>query len=202
MYIAIYLIVWFASFAMMVREGLWSNAIALVNILVSGLVAFGFYSPLTVYLDEMFDGQYTYVLDFVCIWGLFVVSMVVCRTVTELASRTRMRFKNPIDPIGGPAVGLIAGWAMAAFVMATLHTSPMPKDAYGGSLVYDASEVDNAFFLTSPDIAWLKFFERVSRIDSLGNPRQDKFSAKAWVRFYADHRESFSKAPSIRVRRS
>ena len=37
---------------MMVREGLWSNTITLVNIIISGLVAFGFYSPLVVYLDE------------------------------------------------------------------------------------------------------------------------------------------------------
>ena len=46
MYWAIYVIVLFAGLAMMVREGLWSNTISLVNIFVSGLVAFGFYSPL------------------------------------------------------------------------------------------------------------------------------------------------------------
>ena len=54
---------------MMVREGLWSNAITLVNIIISGLVAFGFYSPLVIYLDEMLDGQYTYLLDFVAHLG-------------------------------------------------------------------------------------------------------------------------------------
>jgi len=202
MYIAVYLIVLFVGFAMMVREGLWSNAIALVNILVSGLVAFGFYSPLAIYLDEMLDGQYTYVLDFVCIWGLFVVAMVICSSLTGMASRVRMRFKNPIDPIGGPVVGLLAAWSLAAFVMATLHTSPMPKDAFGGGLVYDSNEVDNAFYLTAPDIGWLKFVERMSRPDSLGRGERGGFSAKAWVQIYADHREKFSKAPGIRVRRS
>ena len=48
MYSVIYLAVWFAGSSMFVREGLWSNAISLVNILVSGLVAFGFYSPLAI----------------------------------------------------------------------------------------------------------------------------------------------------------
>ena len=40
-----------------------------------------------------------------------------------------MRFKHPIDPVGGPLVGFIAAWVLASFTMATLHTSPMPKDA-------------------------------------------------------------------------
>src|SRR3972149_8162184 len=141
---AIYFAAFFASLAMMVREGLWSNTISLVNILISGLVAFGFYSPVAIYLDEMLDGQYTYLLDFVCIWGLFTLAMVVCRGVTGFASGTRMRFKNPIDPVGGPLVALIAAWAMAALVMATLHTAPMPKDAFSGTLIHDVAEVDSA----------------------------------------------------------
>ena len=91
---------------MMVREGLWSNTITLVNIIISGLVAFGFYSPLAIYLDEMLDGEYTYLLDFVTIWGLFVITMLVCRIGDGSGFRKRgMRFKNPIDPIGGPMVG-------------------------------------------------------------------------------------------------
>ncbi len=72
MYWAIYLFVLFAGLAMMVREGLWSNTIALVNIFISGLVAFGFYSPIVVYLDEdVTSGQHTYWLDFAIIWALF-----------------------------------------------------------------------------------------------------------------------------------
>ena len=71
MYWAIYVIVLFAGIAMMVREGLWSNAITLVNIIISGLVAFGFYSPLVIYLDEMTDGEHTYWLDFAVIWALY-----------------------------------------------------------------------------------------------------------------------------------
>jgi uncharacterized membrane protein required for colicin V production len=203
MFWAIYFVAFFASWAMMVREGLWSNVISLVNILVSGLVAFACYSPLAIYLDEMLDGQYTYLLDFVCIWGLFVVTMLVCRAATGLASRTRMRFKNPIDPVGGPLVALVGAWAMAAFVMATLHTAPMPKEAFSGKLIHDASEVDTAFALTAPDLGWLRFVERVTRSDAFGHAAGGGFSARAFVQIYADHREKFGKAnaPWIVVRR-
>jgi uncharacterized membrane protein required for colicin V production len=194
MFWAIYLAVLFAAWAMMVREGLWSNAITFVNIVVSGLVAYGFYSPLVVYLDELTGGSNTYFLDFVVIWALFVATMVVCRTVTGAASQTRMRFKNPIDPVGGPLVGLVAAWTLAAFVMATLHTTPMPPDAFGGKLVHSEGDVAAASALTSPDLGWLRFVQRVSNHDALGSSGTTAFKAWAFVEIYADHREKFSKS--------
>src|SRR4051794_29797524 len=106
MYLAFLAIVMFAGIAMTVREGVWSNALTLINIIVSGLVAFGFYSPLVVYLDEQVtNGQHTYWLDFAILWGLYGLTMLVMRTLTGAASKTRMRFKNPIDPAAGPVVG-------------------------------------------------------------------------------------------------
>lgn len=204
MYTVIYLAVWFAGSAMLVREGLWSNVISLVNILISGLVAFSFYSPLAIYLDEMLDGEFTYLLDFVTIWALFVITMLICRAATGLASTTKMRFKNPIDPVGGPLVGELASWALAAFVMATLHTSPMPKEAFGGSLVYTDSEVESNNALFNPDLGWLRFVQRVTKPDAFGHSSGGGFSAKAFVQIYADHREKYEKANAswIRVRRS
>jgi hypothetical protein len=205
MFLVIYLAVWFASLAMMVREGLWNNTITFINILVSGLVAFSFYQPLSIYLDEMLEGEFTYALDFVTIWGLFVITMLVGRLLTGLASDTRLRFKNPIDPVGGPLVALLASWTLAAFVMATLHTSPMPKDAFGGGLLRSNDDVASASALMSPDLGWLRFVERVTKADALGHSGgAGAFSASAFVQIYADHREKFDKANAsmFRVRRS
>src|SRR5882757_6895500 len=183
MYLAAYAIVLFAGWAMMVREGLWSNTISLVNIFISGLVAFGFYSPLVVYLDEgLSNGQHTYWLDFAIIWGLFAISMLICRTLTGSLSKTRMRFKHPIDAVGGPLVGFFAAWVLASFTLATLHTSPMPKDAFGGKLNY--TDADSAFFLTTPDAAWLRFVESMSQPIALGGSSTDQFGAKGFVKIY------------------
>jgi hypothetical protein len=193
MFWAIYLATFFAGVAMMVREGLWSNTIALVNIFVSGLVAFGFYSPLALYLDEQLSGPYTYLLDFLCLWLLFVVTMLVCRALTGLASRTRMRFKNPIDPVGGPVVAIVAAWILAAFTMATLHTVPMTQDAFGGKLMHSDSEVESQSALLAPDLGWLRFVQSVSGSDSFGSGAKNAFSAKAFVKIYTDHRTKFGK---------
>jgi hypothetical protein len=184
---------------MTVREGIWSNTITLVSIFVSGLVAFGFYSAIVVYLDEeVTDGQHTYWLDFCVLWALFCATVVLCRSLTGVASKTRLRFKNPIDPAGGPIVGILAAWVMAAFTLATLHTSPMPKDAFSGKLVYD---VGSASILTQPDVAWLRFVETMSTADALGAANTGKFTAKGFVTIYGDHRDKFDKAPTFIVKR-
>jgi hypothetical protein len=199
MYWTIYGIVIFAGLAMMVREGLWSNTIMLVNILISGLVAFGFYSPLVIYLDELSDGKHTYWLDFPVIWALFVVAMLICRAFTSAASKTRLRFKNPIDPVGGPLIGLMAAWVLAGFTTATLHMSPMPKDAFNGKLVY--ADVASQSAVTSPDAAWLRFFETMSQPVALGSSATIQFDANTFIKIYQQRREKFEKATSMIVSR-
>ena len=200
MYWAIYLLVLFAGLAMMVREGLWSNTISLVNIFISGLVAFGFYSPIVVYLDEeVTSGQHTYWLDFAIIWALFSASMVICRSLTAAFSKTRMRFKHPIDPFGGPIVAFIAAWVLASFALATLHTSPMPKDQFSGKLNY--TDADTASFITSPDAAWLRFVESLSQPAAMGDSSTDRIGAKSFVKIYGDRREKFEKATTFVVKR-
>jgi uncharacterized membrane protein required for colicin V production len=200
MYWAFYLIVLFAGLAMTVREGLWSNAITLINITISGIVAFAFYSPVVIYLDEMADGEHTYWLDFAVIWALYAATIVVFRALTAAASKTRMRFKHPIDPVGGPLVGFITAWVLAAFTLATLHLSPMPKDAFSGKLATPA-DVETASLMTSPDAAWLRFIERMSAQTALGNTPANLFTAKDFVALYANRRAQFEKNSSLVVDR-
>jgi len=201
MYTAFYAIVVFAGLAMMVREGLWSNTITLVNIIVAGLVAFGFYSPLVVYIDEqMTNGQHTYWLDFVIIWAVYIVAFLILRTLTAAASKTRMRFKHPIDPAGGPLMGFVAAWVLASFTLATLHVSPMPKDAFGGRLV-NQQTVQVALLASQPDAAWLRFVERMAAPMALGSASTQDFIAANWVKFYSDHRAALEKSPKLIVDR-
>jgi hypothetical protein len=187
---------------MMVREGLWSNTITLLTIIVSGLVAFGFYSPLVVYLnEEVTDGQHTYWLDFAVIWGLYLVTYVILRSMTGAASKTRMRYKHPIDAVGGPLMGLFAAWVLASFTMATLHVSPRPKEAFGGNLA-SFGEVTSASPITAPDAAWLRFVERMSGLDALGAGNTQDFVVSNWVSFYSNRRAAFEKSTNFIVDRN
>lgn len=200
-YWIIFGIVIFAGLAMTVREGLWSNTITLFNVLFSGVVAFGFFQPIVVYLDEeLTDGQHTYWLDFAVLWALFSATIVICRALTGALSKTKMRFKHPIDPVGGPTVGLLVAWVLGAFTLATLHVAPMPKDAFSGKLV-SALEVDTASLLTSPDAAWLRFVAKMSDASAMGAGSTTRFSARQFVTIYADHRSKFMETPDFIVKR-
>ena len=103
MYWAVFGIVFFAGWAMMVREGLWSNTIMLVNIIISGLVAFGFYMPLVIYLDEMADGEHTYWLDFAVIWALYCAAMVITRSTDGRRVEDSHAVQEPDRPRGRTA---------------------------------------------------------------------------------------------------
>jgi hypothetical protein len=199
MYFIIQGIVFFASLAMTVREGLWSNAILLVNITVSGLVAFGFYMPIVIYVDEATGGKHTYWLDFAVIWAVFAATMVVCRAATRAASKTRMRFKNPIDPYAGPFVGGLAAAVLTAFTLATLHTAPMPSDAFGGNLLHD--DVASASVTDAPDLVWLRFVEKMSLPSALGAGSTQDFGAAGFIKIYKDRRTNFDKASTLVVPR-
>ncbi len=201
-YLIFYGIVIFAGLAMTVREGLWSNTLTLISIIISGLVAFGFYSKLVVYLDEeMTNGQHTYWLDFAIIWALYCATMVIVRTLFAAASKTRMRFKHPIDPVGGPIVGFLAAWVLAGFTLATFHTAPMPKDAFSVKLA-SANDVESASIFRSPDAVWLNFVKSMSDPTVFGSGGTDRFGSKGFVTIYADHRKAFEGAPKLIVPRT
>ncbi len=202
MFLAFYGIIVFAALAMMVREGLWSNTITLFSIIIAGLIAFGFYSPIVVYVnEEMTDGQHTYWLDYAILWALYAVAIILLKALAGAASRTRMRFKHPIDSIGGPLVGFIAAWVLASFALATLHVSPMPKDAFGGGLVKD-NDMATASAFMQPDAAWLRFIERMSADTSFGSASTTGFTAKTWVKFYSERRAALEKSTDFIVDRT
>ena len=199
MFTAILFIVFFVTLAMMVREGFWSNTIALVQIMFSGIVAFGFYQPIVVMVDEKTEGEYTYALDIVAIWLLFTISMIILKVFCEMLSKTRMRFIHPIDNIGGPIMAAIAGYIMAGIVGASLHTAPLSKDALGGKMDYPVGDLGTAG-ITALDISWLKLAE--SALDATNLGTGEDFSAVDFVDAYGDRRKRFEETESLRVKRS
>lgn len=189
----------FATLAMLVRDGVWSNTLALLQILIAGLAAFAFYQPLTVMLDEQTGGQYTYALDLVVIWGVYTVAMVLLKTLSETVSKKRMAFvPKQVDDFVGPLVGLIAGCLLAGFVGATLHMSPLNREALGGAMDYKTSDIDSAP-IYALDITWLALVEAAT---SAGIAGGDDFKVEEFVGIYRDRREKYESVENtIRVER-
>lgn len=167
LYYAILAATFFATFAMMVQLGLWSNVITTINIILSGLISFGTYQALGKFLMSKSDqvAHYTYVLDFVCLWSIYIIAFILLqRLLGNNLSRTRMRFKHPIDTVGGPLVGLVAAFYMMGIVGASLQTAPFDADVFGGVF----TDRNRTSTLTNPDLAWLKLAEVALSPDRLG----------------------------------
>jgi uncharacterized membrane protein required for colicin V production len=209
-------IVLFATFAMMVTEGIWNNVLNLISIILAGVIAFGVYQPITVMLDERTGGSYTYLLDYVVLWFSFALSVAALKAIGGFVSKKKVRFLEPVDNFGGAALGFVGGLVMASFTMATLHAAPFGKDwfgelEYGKTLAEVKSTYQTAQPFTRPDVAWLGFAEmalsgaRFGSGDSteiMGASATTDFSAPFYIYMNGKHRESFGAMQDTIVKRS
>lgn len=198
LYYGILAATFFATFAMMVQLGLWSNIITTMNIVLSGLVAFGTYQALGKLLIEKFSqaGQYTFLLDFVCLWLIYIMAFVVLqRLLANNLSRTRMRFKHPIDTVGGPVAGLVAAFLMMGIVGSSLQVAPFKADAFDG--VFTDRERSGTFH---PDLAWLQLCETALGPDRLGTSNK-AFRSLEFRDENNKIRQALEPEKSLRVRR-
>lgn len=197
LYYAILAAVFFATFAMSIDKGLWSNTLLVINIVLSGLVAFGYFHPLATLAVENGMEEYTFLLDFLALWVLYVAAFVVLhRLGSGMLSKTRMRFKHPIDTAGGPAMAAVAGWLMTGLVAATLHAAPFAKDCFGGVF----ADTSRSAPLTNPDRAWLSIAEKALASGQLGSGAAE-FTASRYVLDFNKQRAALEKQEGLRVKR-
>ena len=152
------LVIFAACIGVLYPEGLWSNAVRLINVTTAALVATNFFEPLARWLDGMAD-SYTYFWDFIAIWGLFCATMVVMRAATDLISRVKVRFLNIVDRVGSVVFAVAVGWVMVCFITMTLHTAPLARNFLWGG--FDPSK--RMLMGLAPDRQWLAFVQHVSQ---------------------------------------
>ncbi len=154
------LVIFAFCIAFTLSEGMWSNALRLINMVTAGLIAMNFFEPLAGFLEDNISSSMSYFLDFVSLWLLFCVSLLVLRILTDYTvSRVKVRFPQAIDHWGGIAFGVLGGWFMVCFVTASLHTAPLARN-----FLFDGFKVppEKNLFGVAPDWQWLGFVRYVS----------------------------------------
>lgn len=199
MYVAFVLIVLVFVLAFGGTEGLWSNAIRLVNVILAALIATNYFEPVAVMLEDILSGYFNAGIraDFAALCLVFAAAMMVLRAVTDRLSREQVRFLPWVNRAGGYLLAAFSGWVLICFLSMALHTAPLPYDLYPGGIHRDAEErrafyanqqafeewVANEFASydlstrrlagTAPDRKWLAFMRKVS-LGSLGRSRDPK----------------------------
>jgi hypothetical protein len=152
------IVVFFACFGFLFAEGIWSNAISLVNVVTAALLATNYFEWAAGVL-ERWAPTYTYHWDFLALWGLFALFLAILRGATDFISKVKVRFRKITDQIGSPLLAALVGWVMVCFTATTLHTAPLARDFMGGSF-----QPEQRMFLgLAPDRKWLAFVQAMSR---------------------------------------
>jgi hypothetical protein len=152
-------------------HGLWGNLVTLVNMLFAGMVATVFYEPLTKLIVEQAP-RATYLVDFLVLWGLFVLTFGIMRLLTDLLSRKRLMFHPQVELIGRSITAVIVGYVMVMFTCFTLHTAPLPASPFPGAW---SGPKSSSFLGLSPDAQWLSFVRGQSKMGLSGNGVFDEF---------------------------
>lgn len=143
--------------AMLGTEGMWSAAIMLVNTILAALLATAFWEPLSAYLLSYNSGG-EFFWDFFALVGLFLVFLMVFRSMTDKLSRKRVLFMKPVDIAGGVVLAAFTGWVLVCFLLMAAQTAPISRNFAWGGFVPE----ERAFFGLGPDRLWLGFSQRMS----------------------------------------
>jgi hypothetical protein len=188
-------IIFLVCLLMSLASGLWGNLIMIFNVILAALIATNYFEPLAGWLDGQMS-SYTFVLDFVSIWLIFALAIVILRAITDTLSRVKVRFKKPVELVGGLVCGGIVGWLMICFTLFSLHTAPLGVTFLGGGFNPGAK----MFFGMAPDQQWLKFAREQSNPDNGPLTAGEPFEPLRYMLFYAGRRAQFQLQPEIRTK--
>ncbi len=150
-------VIFLACVGVLYPEGMWSNAIRLINVVTAALLATNFWEPAAKWLDD-WNSSYTYFWDFIAIWGLFAFFMVVLRALTDSISKVKVRFLNIADRVGSGLFAAWVGWVMVCFTLTTLHMAPLSRN-----FLFDGFQPEQRMFIgMAPDRKWLGFTQKMS----------------------------------------
>jgi hypothetical protein len=184
-------VILFAIVAACFGEGMWSNAVRFVNVVTAGLLATNFFEPVANWLDSQ-QPSYTYLWDFLSLWGLFAVFLVIMRESTDRISRVNVRFLKIADRIGGVVFSLLVGWVVVCFTMMTLHTAPL-----GRNFLWEGFSTDSEVRMImgfGPDRQWLGFARNLSTGAFSRADSYHEFNANGdFIPKYATRRELLEK---------
>ena len=192
--------IFFICVAMLWNEGMWSNALTLINAVLAALVATNYFEPAAAALDK--SGRlptYTYLLDYLVLWGIFFVAFTVFRAFTDAISKYRVRFKLPVEQAGRVIFAAATGWVLVCLALMTLHTAPLARTSFRGS--FQQEPLSNNFLGMAPDRMWLGFVQSRSMGALSSDPPVVFDPQSEFIMKYGSRRENFSKEPEIRVQR-
>jgi hypothetical protein len=145
------------------QEGVLTSFTMVVNIFLSGLVAFNFWEPIAQQMESFFAGSFLAgTEDALTLFGIFAATLGVLRTVTNNLARRQVEYHPLLQRAGSVLCALVGGYLLAGFLLCAWQTLPLYEKFMG----FDATVVDGSQGIRRvmpPDRVWLAMMQRASR---------------------------------------
>jgi hypothetical protein len=156
------------------RNGLFTSIYYFMAVLVSGLVAFSFWEPLSDLVDQGLQRNMKAVQgceDFVVLCVLFGASLFLLRLGYQKLAPDMIDEHGALQHLGAAVVGLATGYFVAGFL--TCATQTLPLDEHFLDFETRAVNESGVRSLVPPDRVWLALMRNASQTP-LGW-KEDKF---------------------------
>jgi hypothetical protein len=159
------LVLFLATVLCLLTESMWSNAIRFMNVVFAALLATNFWEPAARMLEGMAKGG-SYWWDFVALWVLFAVFVIILQSVAGMISKVNVRFLAVANKWGGIVFACLTAGVLVCFTNFTMHTAPLGEKPFRGGFPMDS--------LASPDRQWVRFVTFVSKgsLSKFGTPNE------------------------------
>jgi uncharacterized membrane protein required for colicin V production len=138
-------------------EGAWGSAAVLLSVIFAGLFAMNLFEPLANLLQSTIGDDWAIRLDFISLMVLFGAGVFLLRLMSEKITPGFIAVHSRLYDVCRFGFALMTGYVTMAFLLAALHTAPMPREFLGFT-----PERKNFFGFTAPDREWLGFVQYVS----------------------------------------
>ena len=143
------------------REGLLTAFAMLCNVLLAGFITFNFWEPLADILAPVFSGMFLAGYeDFICMMGLFAVTLGALRTATNVFANVLVQFPQTIQRTGGFLVGMLVGYLTWGFLVCVFQTMPWHQNFLGFDFEYKSGSEGTLRRFLPPDRVWLALMHR------------------------------------------
>jgi uncharacterized membrane protein required for colicin V production len=145
------------------REGLLTAITSLVNVVISGLVAFNFFEPIANELEDMLSGSFLAGFeDSIALFVPFAATLALLRVATNNLANTDLELPALAQQVGSGAVALVTGYLAAGFLVVVLQTLPW-GDTFLGFDYSATANTPKVRNMLPPDRVWLAMMNRAGR---------------------------------------
>jgi hypothetical protein len=142
------------------REGVLTALTTLVNVFVTGLVAFSFFEPVANSLEPTLGTSiFANYEDSIALFGLFILTLAGLRWVTNNLAPEDIELHALAQQISASAVALLTGYLVAGFVVCMLQTMPLGQKSLGLNAQVENPPIPIRSLLP-PDRVWLALMQR------------------------------------------